>query len=159
MKKKDPNLSKKLDDYKKQYEQKENEWKEIISNLEKEKENDIQRIKTTFEEKKKKAGLIQIDKTQVPSQHLESLRASNDVHAAVHQETEELNQHHFAVNREMEARIQLLDKQCQTKIDQTVALDDEYIAKQKKKRDNELAAINREYEKLKLYIERLNRHF
>lgn len=159
MKKNDENLSKKLDNYKKQYAEKEKEWNEIIANLETEKENDIIKIKESFEEKKKKLSLIQVDKTAVPSRHLENLRAQNDVHAAVHQETEELNQHHFAVNREMEARMQLLDKQCQTKINQAVALDDEYIAKQKKKRDNELAAINREYEKLKLYIQRLNRHF
>ena len=154
----DHHLSQKLSEYKKQYSDKEKELKETIERLEREKEQEIQTIRNSFEQKKTNLSVIPIKPTtQQPSQYVKELQKSGDLHKAINQETDELNQNHFAKNRELEARIALLDKQCETRVAQVSQTHDEYITRTRKKGEKELAKINENYEKLKLYIARLNR--
>ena len=156
--KNDPNLNKKLQEYRKEYTEKENALKELIENLTKEKENEIQKIKENFEAKKNNLSVVPLSQnTNQTSQYVQSLRNSGQIHAAIQQETEELNQNHFAKGRELESRIALLDQQCEIRVSQVAAMHDEYIQREKKKGERELAKINSNYEKLKLYIARLNR--
>ena len=156
--KNDTHLNQKLEEYRRQYSEKEKALNELLENLAKEKENEIQKIRENFEAKKTNLSVIPVNtNTNMQSQYVQSLRSSGQIHAAIQQETEELNQSHFAKSRELESRIALLDKQCEIRVSQVTAMHDEYIAREKKNGEKELAKINNEYEKLKLYITRLNR--
>ena len=151
-----PNLEKKLKEYREEYNRKEKELQIHLQTLEEEKEKEVAKVRENYENKKKNLGFVPVSEAQYqPSNQVAQLVNMGETSKAINQETEEINQQNFGQKREIQARLELLDKQCEIRVAQILETNNDYIKREKKKGEKELQKINQDYEKLRLYIARL----